>query len=99
MAARERFRKAQEAKKQRQTEQKSQGAKKLKNNDSALLLQELSKKKKRGEDFDDTDHLEQVRQSKAESRSNNAEEGDEDASCSILPRWIKFPTANDDFYP
>jgi len=32
----------------------------MKNNDSALLLQELSKKKKRGEDVDDSD-LEQLK--------------------------------------
>lgn len=42
--------------------------------------------------------MEQVRQSKAESKSNN-EDADDDVSCSVLPRWVKFPTANDDFYP
>ena len=55
MAFRERFKKQQEAIKERNKETKSTVAKKLKNNDSALLLKELSKKKKRGEDIDEAD--------------------------------------------
>jgi len=55
MGFRERTRKKLEAEKERSKQTKSKGTKKMKNNDSALLLQELSKKKKRGEDVDDSD--------------------------------------------
>lgn len=57
MAFRERFRKQREAEKERNKQTKSDVSKKLKNNDSALLLKELSKKKKRGEDIDENDLL------------------------------------------
>jgi len=60
MAFRERFRKEQLAAKERNKASSKSGAKKLKSNDSALLLKELSKKKKRGEDLDEKE-IEQFR--------------------------------------
>ncbi len=68
MAQRERVRKQVEAKKLSQLNDKGSktGARKLKNNDSALLLQELQKKKKRGEDLDDQEQIDEVRKSKNE---------------------------------
>ena len=53
MAFRERFRKEQLAAKERNKAPSKSGTKKLKSNDSALLLKELTKKKKRGEDMDE----------------------------------------------
>jgi hypothetical protein len=56
MSFREKFKKQQEAIKERNKQIKSTISKKLKNNDSALLLKELSKKK-RGEDVDENELL------------------------------------------
>ena len=75
MAHRERYRKAIEAKRktQRQQTRADSHARKLKNNDSALLLQELTKKKRkaRGEDVDDRKELEELRKN---SKLENKEE-------------------------
>ena len=96
MGFRERTRKRLEMEKETNKTTKSK-AKKMKNNDSALLLQELSKKKKRGEDVDDSD-LEQLKQKKREESMNETDDENE-TSVSVLPKWVKFPVSNDDFYP
>jgi serine/threonine protein kinase len=59
-------------------------------------LKELSKKKKkRGEDIDENDLLEAQKKAKEEAQSSD----DGDASVSVLPKYVKFPTSDDDFYP
>ena len=99
MAFRERHRKEQLAAKERNKAGSKTGAKKLKSNDSALLLKELSKKKKRGEDMDEKE-IEQFKKDKAERESiNNDAETDNDEVVSVLPKWVKFPISNDEFYP
>ena len=102
MAHRERYRKALEAKKknQRQQTRTDSMARKLKNSDSALLMQELTKKKKqqRGEDVDEASELEALRQ-KSKQENEKAKDSDNEASSSVLPHWVKFPVANDEFYP
>ena len=98
MAFRERHRKEQLAAKERNKANSKSGAKKLKSNDSALLLKELSKKKKRGEDMDEKE-IEQFKKDKAERESINEETENDDTSVSVLPKWVKFPVSNDDFYP
>ena len=96
MAFRERFRKQQEAAKERNKQTKSSVAKKLKNNDSALLLKELSKKK-RGEDVDENE----LAQAKKDSKLKGAQDSESDngASVSVLPKYVKFPISDDEFYP
>ena len=67
---------------------------KMNNADSSLVLQELAKKKKRGKDMDEAD-LDRLKKSKAD----NSETDPEDPVTSVLPSFVKFPTADDDFYP
>ena len=102
MAHRERYRKALEAKKksERQQTRTDSMARKLKNSDSALLMQELTRKKKqqRGEDVDEASELEALRQ-KSKQETEKAKESEEEANSSVLPHWVKFPVSNDQFYP
>ena len=63
-----------------------------------MLLQELSKKKKRGEDVDEKD-MEQFRKDQSEKQSEKEAVSEDGASASILPRWVKFPRSDDEFYP
>lgn len=99
MALRERKRKELAIEKEKFKQQRSQAANKskMKNNDSALLLQEISKKKKRGEDLDESDLDKLKKDNKSEAKSNASEE--DDATCSVLPKWVKFPVSDDEFYP
>jgi uncharacterized membrane protein len=101
MAFRERFKKQQEAIKERNKETKSTVAKKLKNNDSALLLKELAKKKKRGEDLDDAEIAAAKKERSEKVSQEGVSETDEDngASVSVLPKYVKFPRSDDEFYP
>jgi hypothetical protein len=87
--------------KERNKETKSTVAKKLKNNDSALLLKELSKKKKRGEDLDEAEIAQAKKERSEKISQDGVSETDEDngASVSVLPKYVKFPTADDEFYP
>ena len=71
----------------------------MKNNDSALLLQELAKKKKRGEDLDSSDLMKLKKDRTKESDADSEVEAEEDPTTSVLPNFVKFPTATDDFYP
>jgi len=99
MAFRERYRKEQQAEKdQIKKRNKNIGNKsKLKNTDSALLLTELAKKKKRGQDVDDKD-LEALRELSRSETETNLDSQDGNA-VSVLPKWVKFPTSSDEFYP
>jgi hypothetical protein len=96
MAFRDRFQKQKEAEKERNKQIKSNVSKKLKNNDSALLLKEMSKKKKRGEDIDDNDLIQAQKKAKEEAPESEEDGGQ---SVSVLPKYVKFPTSNDEFYP
>ena len=66
----------------------------MKGNDSSILLQEIAKKKKRGQDTDEAD-LEKLKKDKSE----DTETEQDDPVTSVLPSFVKFPTADDDFYP
>jgi len=104
MAFRERLRKEQLASREKLRKEINKAnttKKKMKNNDSALLLQELSKKKKRGLDMDDKDLDALRKNSRQQSEKEDNTETDQDASavCSVLPKWVKFPTCEDEFYP
>jgi hypothetical protein len=68
----------------------------MKNNDSALLLQDMAKKKKRGEDVDEAD-LEKLKRDK--TKESDDDQSEEEGTTSVLPKFVKFPVANDDFYP
>mmetsp|Transcript_14843 Transcript_14843/g.25253 ORF Transcript_14843/g.25253 Transcript_14843/m.25253 type:complete len:341 (-) Transcript_14843:911-1933(-) len=96
MAFREKFRKKQ----QQVLDEQRKGAlkrkkagsqeKKLKNNDSAQLLRDLTKKNKEGEQ----------EKSGEQSKTETEKEEEEDASsASVLPKWVKFPNSEDKFYP
>lgn len=101
MAARERLRKEQLTQQEKLKDRKTvtSMSKKLKHTDSALLLSQMSKNKKRGKDVDEKE-MEALREisrdNKSESETVDHEDG---AAMSILPKWVKFPTSADDFYP
>lgn len=98
MAHRERVRKELAAKKEEiRQAMKSKGDKnKMKNNDSALLLQDLAKKKKRGEDISEED-LEKLKKDK--TKESDDDQSEDEGTSSVLPKFVKFPISNDDFYP
>ena len=95
MAYREKVRKEQKAKNELMKAAQKQAKTKMKSNDSALLLQDLAKKKKRGQDMDEAD-LEQLKRDKSKESEDSDEEG---AATSLLPNFVKFPTSPDQFYP
>jgi len=100
MAFRERFKKQQEAIKERNKQTKSTVTKKLKSNDSALLLKELSKKKKRGEDMDEAEiDIAKKKNSERISQEAVSEDDENGTSVSVLPKNVKFPRSDDEFYP
>ncbi len=93
MVHRERYRKIfQEAHKPEYLESKSSSKRK---DDSTSLLKKMAaqsspshKQKKSVEE-----------ELASESREERIEEEEDGRKASVLPRWIKFPISNDDFYP
>jgi hypothetical protein len=98
MAWREKYRMKMEKEIEQQKNKKKMKAagKKLLSNDSARLLKELARQKKRGEDCDETLLAQQLKEhkDKAEKESEVDENG-----VSVLPEWVKFPKSKDEFYP
>lgn len=73
--------------------------KKLKSNDSALLLKELSKKKKRGEDINEEEIALAKKKDTERISQEEVSEDDDGTSVSVLPKHVKFPRSDDEFYP
>lgn len=73
--------------------------KKLKSNDSALLLKELSKKKKRGEDINEEEIALAKKKDSERISQEEVSEDDDGTSVSVLPKHVKFPRSDDEFYP